>query len=355
MKGFLKVILMLLAALLVAGGLAVLLFLVTFKTSLWLNYPEPLKTRLALSRLELTDMENLVCHEDCMYQKELYEQVIADYLAGKNGSSQIARQIKDKILDGKEDIAVRQDLVHVLKMAEQQKNSIDRAYNMIAPRYLIDYLSAPGGDRKLKNTIISEFSFDPELARGAADALLAKITDANLGLDERIPAIQNMMILLSQKVPGTEFSSTTDPVPLLKDVLDYPAICRALLAVAEERGDIRLRYAALNNLICVDYPEFYSADIFNRLQNILFNEDNHSENQERLVGMLSGYGKVDNYSTIAAMKKVYRAGNLSKFARDIAASVLAGDKIAGYPEPQISDSEWQQNIDAMDEVRYYVK
>jgi hypothetical protein len=353
MKKIIKILVIILASLAILACLAWFLYYATFQSDFWMKYPEPLRTQMALTHLELTDMDNLICHEDCMFAKQAYRQIIADYLAKNGENSTVFGQVKDKILDEQENIQTRQDLVIALKMAEDEKHKSDSTYQIKAPQFLIDYLSADGGDQNLKDLIVSEFSSDPSLAQGAVSALLEKIKNTSLGIDIRIPAIENLASLVSQDVPGTENSTTTGPIPLLKNVLDYPTICNIFMSVAEEKGDIRLRYAAINNLPCINYKEFYSEDIFNRLQNLLFNENNHTENQVQIVQSLDSYSFINRAQTIEIIKKVYNNLNLSKFARYVAASYLINNNIAGYTAPKISDSEWKQNINTMDEVRYY--
>jgi hypothetical protein len=353
MKKTLKILAIILAGLAVIFAALWFLFYATFQSNLWTKYPEPLRTQMAITHLEITDMENLICHEDCMYAKQGYREIIAEYLVKNGENSEVAGQIKEKILDENEDKNTRQDLVRVLKMAEDIKVTKDSGYKIKAPQYLIDYLSELSGDQHLKDLMVSEFSSDPALAQGTVNSLLAKIKNTGLGIDVRIPAIENLASLASKDVPGTEKSTTTGPIPLLKDVLDYPAICNAFMSAAEEKGDIKLRYAAVNSLPCVKYKELYSVEIFNRLQNLLFNENNQSENQVQIVQSLDGYKIVDMAKTIEVVKKVWNDQNLSKFARYVASSFLTENAVSGYPSPKITDEEWQQNINIMDEVRYY--
>jgi len=344
-----------LAPLAVIAGIGWFLYYATFQSDLWEHYPEPVKTQMALTHLEITDMENLICHEDCMFQKQFYRQMIADYLAKNGANSAVAGQVKDKILDERENAQARQDLVMALRMAEDEKVKIDSRYQVKAPQYLIDYLSAAAGDQNLKNLIVTEFSSDPALAQGAVSSLLDKIKNTSLGIDIRIPAVENLSSLLNKDVPGTENSTTTGPTPLLKDVVDYPSICNTLMSVAEEKGDIRLRYAVINNLPCTNYKNFYSIDIFDSLQNLLFNESNHPEIQTVIVQSLDGYEIVDKNKTIETIKKVYNDNGLSKFARYVASNYLKTEGLSGYPAPKISDQEWNDNINSADEVRYWVK
>jgi hypothetical protein len=124
--------------------------------------------------------------------------------------------------------------------------------------------------------------------------------------------------------------------------------------VAEEKGDMRLRYAAVNSLYaCVNYKDYYSEDNFNRLQSLLFNEENHPEIQGGIVFNLSKYYIVDKEKTIAVMEKIYQDKSLHLFTIDGAAGFLKEKGIAGYPEPVISEEADLDYAQHMDEVRYY--
>ncbi len=354
MKKILKISAIILAPLAVIAAIAWFLYYATFQSNLWMKYPEPLKTQMALTHLEITDMENLICHEDCMYAKQDYRQIIADYLAKNGSNSTVAGQVKDKILDEHENAQARQDLVRALRMAEDEKVKNNANYQIKAPQYLIDYLSSAGGDQNLKDLIVSEFSADSGLAQGAVSALLVKIKNTSLGIDVRIPAIENLSSLISKDVPGTENSTTTGPIPLLAGVLDYPSICNTLMSVAEEKGDIRLRYAAVDNFyVCTNYKADYSEDIFNRLQNLLFNEQNHPEIEGSLVYNLSKYYIVDKEKTIEVMKKVYNDKNFNVFTVDTASDFLGANEISGFPEVKITREEDAAYTQHMDEVQYY--
>lgn len=289
-----------------------------------------------------------------MYEKQAYRQIVADYILKNGPKSLVGGGVEIKFSDEKADIHMREDMVRVLKMVEDAKVKNDPNYKIKAPQYLIDYLSAPVSDINLKDLIVSDFGDDPALAEGAASALLAKIKNTSLGIDERIPAIENLADLASKKVSGTEKSTTTGPIPVLKDVLNYPAICQALMSAAEEKGDIKLRYAAVDRMYaCTDFKDYYSEDIFNRLQNLLFNEDNHPEIQGSITYNLEKYYPNDKEKTIAVMKKIYGDKNLNLFTIDGAAGFLKEKNVVGYPEPLITkeaDNEYAQH---MDEVQYY--
>jgi hypothetical protein len=123
-----------------------------------------------MTHLEITDMENVICHEDCMYAKQTYRQIIADYLAKNGENSGVAGQVKAKSLDENENAQARQDLVIVLRMAEDEKVKNNPDYKIKAPQYLIDYLSSSSGDQNLKNLIITEFNADPSLSQGAVSS-----------------------------------------------------------------------------------------------------------------------------------------------------------------------------------------
>lgn len=354
MKKNLKIAIIILAVLVIIAGLFWFWYYASFQSNFWQKFPEPLRTQTAMSRLEVSNLENLICHEDCMYERQSYRQMMADYMVKNGPESTIGLGVSSKFADGEVDIATREDMVRVLKMVEEAKAKNDSSYKLKAPQYLIDYLSAPVSDANLKSLIISEFGTDPALAKGAVNSLMEKIKNTKLGINERIPAIKNLADLAGKKVAGTEKLTTTGPIPVLKDVLDYPAICNLLMSVAEEKGDIKLRYAAVDNLYaCTDFKDYYSEDIFKRLQDLLFNEENHPETQGGLVYNLKNYYVIDKEKTIAAIEKIYRDKSLSLFTMDYAAGFLKEKGINGYPGPILSQEDHNNYAQHMDEVRYY--
>ena len=356
MKNLKKIGIIILVVLVLLAGLIWFWYYASFQSSLWQKFPEPFRTQMAMTQLEVMDAENLICHEDCMYEKQAYKQMIADYIISHGSDSVMAWGMEQKVLDEEVNFGMRQDSVLVLKMVEDAKKKNDPNYAIKAPQSLAAYLSAAGGNQKIKDLIVAEFGADKSLAFGAVTALMAKIKDTGLGLGERIPAIKNLASLASKKVPGTENSTTTGPIPVLKDVIDYPAICNLLISVAEEKGDERLRYIAISSLfVCTDFKDYYSEDIFNRLQTLLFKEDNHPEIQGSLVYNFKKYYLIDKEKTILAMENIYQDKNLNKFTIDGAAGFLKEKGIVGYPEPIISDEEHNNYAQHMDEVQYYEK
>jgi hypothetical protein len=125
------------------------------------------------------------------------------------------------------------------------------------------------------------------------------------------------------------------------------------MSVAEEKGDIRLRYATIHNFPCTDYKEYYSEDFFNRLQNLLFNQQNHPEIEGSLTYNLSKYYYVDKDKTVMVLERIYDDINFNIYTIDTAADFLIENGIKGYPERQITKDQDDLYAQHMDEVQYY--
>jgi hypothetical protein len=353
MKKFLKIIFIFLAAAGVGLVLFILGYWATFKSNLWIHYPQPLKADIALTKLEILDISNLICHEDCQAEKQFDEKMIGDYLWSKGLDGSFGKKIKEKILDEKENSSTRQDLVYVLSAYEKKKSAADPQAMFTAPQYLTDYLSSSSGNHNVKTAIISQFGSDEKMAQAAVKSLLGKITNTSLSADERLPAMLNLINLIDDSLPNTTASSTAETKLILENAINYPSVCDYLLIVAHENGDQRLRYMALNNLICTDYQQLYSEKIFNELQDMLFNGDNQLAIQELLVQLLNGYHIVDKDKTIAMAKKVYQDQKFGGMVHYIAYNILKGYGIKGYPEPEVSAEELNDDSIELGNLFYY--
>lgn len=233
-----KIILIVAIALIVfVAGIALFLFL-TFKTNFWLKYPNPFKTQVAFSRLEMSSYDSL-CHEDCMMEQNMLRKMIANYLVEEPVA--MSGQVEDYITSDKVDINFKRSLLMILMDAEKIKQEKDSSYEIKAPRYLKVYLNNQNRDINLKRDIMATFEEQIGLSAGFLDALVKIIENNSKSVEERVEAINDLISIIGKE---DENVSQTEGVSPKYPNIKYSYIHDVLFDIAENNESDKIKKTA---------------------------------------------------------------------------------------------------------------
>ncbi len=325
-----------------------LFYFVTFKTNFWTKYPDWLKSGVALSRLEASHFDSPICHEGCIAEREAYKKIVGYYLENDQMPIEL---IVDHVLEEELLESYRIDLLGVIRSYEEMKMEEDSGSQIKLPEAFVSYLKKEDGNMNVKRSIIDRFGEDTNGIDEYLISLISVIRDKNLSIDERIPTIWDLSNIIEEEEVGSK-EKEGGPFPRFKNI-DYRLICNLYMNVIEEKDNEKLRFEASEDLYyCIKFKEYYTEDIFNRLVNVLFEEDNHAEIQSELLYNIYLYKDINYEKTIDIVKKIYNKEEFNKFIKKEAAEYLTESGISGYPEPEISEEEWDKKIKNKEKIFY---
>lgn len=327
------------------AGIALFLFL-TFRTNLWLKYPNPFKTQVAFSKLELSSYDNL-CHEDCMMEQHMLRKMIADYLVKTPVA--MSGQVEDYLLDDEVIDNFKKSLLMILMEAEKIKQEKDSSYKIKAPEYLTKYLNRPRGDMNLKRDILAVFEEQIGLSAGFLDGLVEIIKDETKSVEERISAMNSMINIIGESTDEEKFKyvGLTPRYPSIK----YTDICSMLMDILENSSNQDMKYGAVNKLYgCAQFYDNYTLEMFEKLKEIFYQDEIHIGVQVAILSQLYMYKEVNRDDIIEIMEKIYNDNTVHTGIRLEIAWKFKNMGITGYPEPEMSDEDYREFFDRTGDV-----
>lgn len=339
MKRILKIIGIVLSVLIIFIIGMGMLYWITFNTNFWLKYPNPLKTQVAFVKLEFSSYDKL-CHEDCMFERNSLRKMIADYLVKEPPA--MSAQIKDYLFDNKVIDDFKRELIMAAREGEEIKKERNNDYEIKAPDYLVEYLNTANSSQEIRRCIMANFSTKIGLNADFTDGLFEVIQDENKSADERADAMFNLRSIISEEEEGSA-ELENGPFPKYRNI-KYKEICETLISIAENTNDQYLKHEAIDNLYgCYKFKQYYTPELFSRLEEIFYQENIHAGVQDEILTALYIYEDINKEKVIELMKKIYNNESINKFLRSLAARNLKKMGISGYPELDISFDDWNNS------------
>ena len=286
-----------------AGGgllLTASLLALILGTSLWQRLPKNWRAEIALNKLGVSAYQDPICHEDCFYERQTYEKIIVADL----NRTKLALKIQAIILNEKENLNFREELIKTLKM-----------FKTAPPDYLNDYLKKSDGNLKIKETIMNNFpTHDSEVL----DDLLNRVRDLNQGEVERLEA------LIALENFGDD------------SLADF------YLNLLENDPSLKIKDQALTALSNLgDAQTYFTPALLSQLEKILLAPTTNLYIRKSLVLFLADFLPEQEAATVKILVNVYNDQNFDKFTRTYAADILNRETANNYPLPTISDGEWE--------------
>ena len=300
---------------------------ITFKTNLWMYYPGNQRFQAAFSRLQASCEDypyQGMCKGECGLQRERYRLAIADYIL-KDNQNIAEDQVKKAILNNKNSTCFREELINAVYDV-YQKRVQGRKIN--PPQYLIDYLnsslSADSREAKIRNEIIKYFG-ESVFTDTLSKKLVEQANDPSIDCSIRDKAIEDLGFYGDEKISRPIFQK-----------------------LIEENKDPDHLWVAYDAAQHLKAPKIKDRNFVNWCKNII--SGNYSPYiKEEIVTTLSEYKNnvpEEKEYVINILKNIYSNKSLNVFIRNDASDILQYNLGKGseklYPNPKISDKEWDE-------------
>lgn len=318
-----------------------------YTTDMWLKMPKGIRGQIAFTKLEVLSYEP-ICHESCMLEKSLYEDIVAQRLI--DDPIVMESQVKDYLNMPKDKVIpqMKKDLVRIVKQAEEMKKRADDGYEMQIPDYLLDYLNDPQADMNVKHQIMA--SFDQQLGASSwlVNGLLDTIRDKSKSIDERIPAILDLVNIASK--------SKEDGTPKYGNI-NYAELCQLFMDIVQDKEeDDKVRNAVLTRMYaCTKFPGNYTEEMFEKIKKIFEDKDEHLGIRDAALTRLSIYDDVSTSTAGEYMDKVYNDKDEHEFLRFGAWAFFKERDDNSYEEPEIDGETFDSYLNKTGDIWYVRK
>jgi len=265
----------------------------------WRYLPSGWPARIALNKLGASTYNDPLCHENCFYARELYKKIIAARLA----APEFAARTQNIILNEKENLIFREELIAAVKMA-----------GGAPPDYLVNYLKDKKGNLKIKETIMKTFSLsDPALA----DDLINSVRDLSRSDADRLAALTDLENFGDDTLFNFYWDLLEhDASPKIKD--------QAITALSNIRSG----------------EKYFTPEFFQRIDTLVLDPATDQYIRKSLVLFLADFINFPAARAIDTLVAVYNNAAIDKFTRAYAADILDQETANNYEAPAISEEEW---------------
>ncbi len=266
---------------------------------LWLALPDGIKADIAINRLGVSSYNDLVCHESCFYERQVYKQVIAANLE----KEKIAARVESLILAEDNNLRFRLELLDALSFKD----------GLRLPDYLGNYL-ASGEEEAVKEKIREVFGLD----RASSVELIDRLKNS---------------------------SSTAERIDLLDSLREKSdsSLAGFYLDLVINESDLKIKNGALlalSNL--VPSSDYVSDDFLSKIRRTIFDPATNQYLRKELILLLGDYLSIQEKIVNQLLVDIYSdEAVIDKFSRLFAAGILNRLSANSYAEPEISSSEWQ--------------
>lgn len=285
-----------------AGSLILLLILISplFHSS-WLNYPESLKARIALSKLLASFETGSWCREDCALERSMYEKIITHSLSIKPDT--LLPYLEKEILDSDLDEEVRAVLLKMylttnVPISEKLKNYYTNASNDFKIRAQLAATWPEIGSKSMPAEIIGRYKNSRKIA-------------------EKI----NLLKLLKGQ---------SDPLSL--------SLLWEIILSNDEEDLKNIAFSLLSNI--EDKKSAYNLNDLDKLKIVLQNVDYPPRLKDQAIYLLNNYYEYYPEQSELLLLDVVVNNSFDNYQKAFAINILNSKKMSDLKMPDLSQADW---------------
>ena len=288
---------------LIIFSILLIFFIISINTSLWRYLPDNMRVRVAVMKLDGLYMENIVCHEDCFYEEQLYQKMVENSLvAGHRSTCDLLEEV---ITNPRNSINLKKSLVEVLGRLNLEET----------PEYLLELNMEDSGvftQREIVERAISEDRLGSVLPK-----IIAEIESEQTSLDDRKELLTILMDIEDDSLYPFHFE---------------------LLKTNHGRTIKRVVLRNLSNLN--DVEKLAKLGIVEFLRSDIFSEDVDRYTKASEVRLLSNFLSSNKKEVSAIYRDIYYSQEIDNFTKLFTVNISNRELDAQYEEPEISTEEW---------------